>query len=319
LASMIIRLLLLCLLLSSTAQAAVLRVSAEAPLSAERLADAIRSYVDGADVEVSPTGRSEGRDGSPTPPGVVEIWLRRHGDAAEDAELVLMDGEETTLNRLPGALRIEDLYRTAALKVQSVLQRQKLAASAAANLPSEVVGERAVATNHGGEPDRFLLDAGLALLVPSAGRAREGLRLGAGLRFARVWHLSLGAYLEPEQSTGTDGIDVSEWELPIALRFGRDWHEGAWSGWLDVVGQAAVSRISAEAPEIVSNSSWALSPRAGLGIGFGVPVGQGLRAEIHLSLLAVLADRRYLVDGQVVRPPASALGLVEMGLAYGRR
>ena len=46
-------------------------------------------------------------------------------------------------------------------------------------------------------------------------------------------------------------------------------------------------------------------------------IAPGLRAEMRVSGLAVLADARYRVDGQVVWPAASALVLFEMGLEYG--
>jgi hypothetical protein len=126
----------------------------------------------------------------------------------------------------------------------------------------------------------------------------------------------VGVYLEPQQSSRVSDIEVSAWELPISLQTGFDWHQGAWSGWLDAVGQAAVRRISAQAPEIVSNSDVALSPRAGAATGLGMAIGHGLRLEVRASLLAVLADRRYLVDGREVWPAARALGVFELGLAY---
>lgn len=302
----------LCLLAASSAQATVLRISAEPPLSVERLADAIRTYVDGTEVDVSPVRRVERQDGGFTAPGVVEIELRAQGAGADDAELVLLDGQETVLSRLPGALRVEDLYRAAALKVQSLLQRRTVPVSPG---PASIV-EGAGTAKHPGA-DRFLLGAGLAVLVPSAGPAREGVSLAAGLRFARRWHLSLGAYLEPQQSTRVGDIDVSAWELPLLLGLGCDWHESSWVGWLDLVGHLAVRRVSAEAAEVVSNSGVALSPRAGGAMGGGVVVGQGLRLEVQVSLLAVLADTRYRVDGQVVWPAAGALGVIELGLAYG--
>src|SRR5512138_3917591 len=114
----------ICLLATSSAQAVVLRVSAEAPLSVERLADALRSYVDGAEVEVAAVGRPDSHDGVATAPGVVEVAVRRQGVSDEDVELILLDGETTILNRLPGAMRIEDLYRTVALKVHALLLRR---------------------------------------------------------------------------------------------------------------------------------------------------------------------------------------------------
>jgi len=300
----------LCTLMASPARAVVLHVSAEAPLSVERFADALRSYVDGAELEVSPDGHAVRRDGSPTVPGVVDISLQRHVVADDDVELVFLDGEETILNRLPGAMRIEDLYRAAALKVHALLQRRRPALPPSA----DAVTDRAKANRDG--PDRFILDAGLALLLPSAGPVREGLRLGAGLRLARRWHGLLGAYLEPPQSTRVGNIDVSAWELPVWLQVGFDWHQSAWSGWVDLVGHAALRRVSAQAPDIVSNSGVTLSPRAGGATGLGIAIGRGLRLEFRASLLAVLADTRYRVDGQVVSPAARVLGVLELGVAY---
>lgn len=318
LASMSIRLLALSLLLSSTVQAAVLRVSAEPPLSVERLADAIRSYVENVEVETVPPARSERDDGAPTTPGAVEIWLRRPGTPDDDAELVVFDGDETILSRLTGTARLEDLYRAAALKVQALLQRRLAAASG----PPESVSASAPATNRKAS-GRLFGEAGLAVLVPSAGPTREGLRLGTGLGFARRWHLALSVYLEPEKSMQVteqgNAIDVSAWELPIALQVGCDWHQSRWLGWVDVVGQGALWRVSADSPGIVSNASVAFSPRVGLATGVGIAVGEVVHAEVRLAGLAVLADKRYRVDGDVVWPAAGFLGLLELGLAYGAR
>lgn len=51
---------MLCLL-ADVAQAASLRVSAEPPLSGERLGDALRSYLDSAEIRIEPPpGSAEG-------------------------------------------------------------------------------------------------------------------------------------------------------------------------------------------------------------------------------------------------------------------
>jgi hypothetical protein len=300
----------LCSLVASAAQATVLRVSAEAPLSVERLADAIRSYVDGVELEVPPAPGE--REGVATP-GVVGVSLRRLGATDDEVELVMIDGEETILSRLPRSMRNEDLYRSAALKVHALLERR-----ASPALAPDSLGVHQTATTDG-SPGRLMLDAGFALLVPSAGPLRQGLRLAAGLRLAQRWHLLAGAYVEPGQSARVNGIDVSAWELPILLATGFDWHQGAWTGWVDVVGHAAVRRVSAKSPDIVSHSGTSLSPRAGGSTGLGFAIGQGLRLQAQISLLATLADARYRVDGQVVWPSARGLGVIEVGVVYGGR
>jgi hypothetical protein len=85
------------------------------------------------------------------------------------------------------------------------------------------------------------------------------------------------------------------------------------------VGHAAVRRISAESPGIVSNSDTTLSPRAGGASGLGLPIRPDLRFQTQVSVLGVLADARYRVNGQVVSPSAGVLVLVELGLAFGLR
>jgi hypothetical protein len=296
------------LLLVGTANAATLRVSAEPPLSAERLGDALRSYLDADEVVVAPPD-------SPSPgtaePGVVMVTLRRLQAAADDAEVVLKDGEETIFARLPGAMRIEDLYRAAALKVQALLQRRAGIAQ-----PADSVGDRATWPDHATR-DRLFFGTGLAYMLGSDGLERGGLRLGAGVRFARRWQLGLGAYLEPLRSTQVQDIDVSTWELPIGLSLGFDWHQGSWLGRIDAVGHATLRRISVEAPGMVSSSDTAVSPRAGAAIGFGAAIGSRLRAEAQASLLAVIADTRYRVDGQVVYPAERLVFLLELGLTFG--
>jgi hypothetical protein len=301
----------LCSLVAGSAQAAVLRISAEPPLSVERLADALRSYVEGVELDFAPEPSK--RDGVAATPGVVEISLRRLGTSDDEVELVLLDGEETILSRLPRAMRSEDLYRSAALKVHALLERR----SSSPTAPGDALGVRETAA--GNPPERLMLDAGFAVLAPSAGPVRQGLRLAAGLRLGRRGHLLLGAYIESGQSTRVNDIDVSSWELPILLQAGLDWHQGTWAGWVDVVGHAAVRRVSAKSPDIDSHSALALSPRAGGCTGLGFAIGQGLRLQAQMSLLATLADTRYWVDGQTVSPSAKALSVIEVGLVYGGR
>jgi hypothetical protein len=307
----------LCLALCGSAQATPVRVSAEAPLSGERFGDALRSYLDGAEVTVEAAPAQVDVGGSVAGPevGSVRVTLRKSRGAGEDGEIVLMDGEETILVRLPGALRSEDLYRAAALKVQALLQRQ--ATPVVAQPPQGLAAEGSPPAEHW--RDRLALEVGLAWMLPSAGPSREGLRLGTGMRLGNRWRVRLGAYLESPQSTTSQGIAVSAWELPFDVTLGLAWHQGAWQGWLHAVGQAAIRRISAEAAGIVSASDTTLSPRAGGALAFGMALAPGLYADARVSLLAALADTRYRVDGQVVWPAAAALMLVEIGISHGGR
>jgi hypothetical protein len=307
----------LCLGVDQAALAAAIRVSAEAPLSPERLGDAIRSYVEAAEVTVVPaTDAPALQDDAGPGPGVVAVLLRyRHGDEG-DPEVVVRDHEDTLFARLTGTMRSEDLYRAAALKVQALLQRRVAMQMTSEPLP---LAGGLTSTMDRAPRDRLLLDLGMALMLPSSGLAREGVRLGLAASFARRWQLGLGAYLEPTQSSHAQEIRVSTWELPMWLALGIAWHRGAWLGRLDAVGHLAVRRISADAPGIVSNSDTALSPRAGAALGVAFPLGPDLRLEARVSALAVLADTRYHVDGQVVEPASRMLVLAELGILYGLR
>ena len=301
--------------LAGAAQAAVLRVTAEAPLSAERLGDALRSYLEGVEVDVTPLGGTEDARAR-MEPGVVRVILHGSHASGEDAAVVVVDGEETIIARLPGAARTEDLYRAAALKVEALLKRR--ASSVVVARPAGSVGNAQEPSRHL-SADRRWLDAGVTIMLPSDGPARKGLRLGGILRLGQRWRLGLGTYAESPQSTSSQGVNVSAWEIPMWLSLGFAWHQDRWQGWLDGVGQAAVRRISAEAAGIVSNSDTTLSPRAGGALSIGVTLAPGIRATARVSMLATLADTRYRVDGQVVWPAARALLLCELGLEYGLR
>ena len=303
--------------LAGVAHADSLRVSAEPPLSGERLGDALRSYLDGAEVRIEPPpSANESANARPAEPGTVVITLQRSRVLGEDAEVVLVDGEETILARLPGALRTEDLYRAAALKVQALLQRRVTAAPRAAT--GGTLDERAAPfpQSAGGG---LLLDVDLAMMMPTSGPSREALRLGVGFQLGKRWRLDLGTYVEPRQTAAAQGIQVTSWEIPVCLSLGYAWHTGVWQGWLETVGHAAISRISAQAAGIPSSSDTTVSPRAGGALGADVGIKPGLRAHARVSVLAVLADTRYHIDGQVVWPAARALALVELGLQYGGR
>ena len=301
--------------LAGVAQAAPLRVSAEPPLSGERLGDALRSYVDAAEVTIEPAPSTS--DGTrPAELGTMVITLRKSRAMGEDAEVVLVDGEETIVARLPGALRTEDLYRAAALKVQALLQRRGVVAAGAAM--EGTINERATPSTLPSTV-AFLLDIDLAAIMPTSGPSREALRLAAGLQLGQRWRLDLGTYLEPRQTADAQGIHVTSWEIPVCLSLGFSLRTGVWQGWVEGVGHAAFRKLSAEAAGIVSNSDTTVSPRAGGALGVAVAIAPGMRAHARASALAVLADARYRVDGQIVWPVARALVLVELGLQYGGR
>jgi len=304
------------LALASPARAAVLRVNAEPPLSTERLGDALRSYVDGVEVRLAPRGPATGSTAeAPLAPGEIGINLLASPGAGREAELQMIDGEETILARLPGALRPEDLYRAAALKVEALMQRR---APTGSNVrPAVSLNEPLASPPPSTDRDRLCLEAGLALMLPSQGLAREGLRLGTGVKLRRRWRVGLAGYIEPPQSTNSQGIKVSAWEFPLSINIGFAWHQGRWQGWLDALAHAAVRRVSAEAPGTSSGSDTALSPRAGGALGFDLALGARLLLDARVSLLAALADTRYRINGQVVWPAARTLLLFELGLAYG--
>jgi hypothetical protein len=305
------------LALVGAAHATSLKVSAEPPLSGERWGDALRSYLDGKEVTVeSFPGVMDETDFAPVEPGTVAIILRRSRGPGEDAEVLLVDGEEMIVARLPGAFRKEDLYRAAALKVQALFQRRM--AVATPSEPTEGLSQPSLPSQPG-RRDNVLLDAGLAFMLPSQGLSREGLRLGTALALGSRLRLGIGMYLEPAQSTTSQAVSVTSWELPLYLSLGLAWRKGSWQGWLDAVGHATVRRISAEAAGIVSNSDTTVSPRAGGAIRLAFTIAPNLRADARVSLLAVLADARYRVDGTVVWPADRALLLLEVGLEYGVR
>jgi hypothetical protein len=302
-----------CVALGSEARATALEVSAEAPLSAERLSDALRSYVEGAEVAVEAT--DDATEGAEAPERRVRISLRGSHAVGEDAEIVVADRDETVVARLPGALRSEDLYRAAALKVQALLQRRR-AAEAGPSVEAIVSGPAPPAPPH---ETRLLLDVGLSWMQPSAGTARQGLRLGTGLVLGNRWRTRFAAYLEPSQSSDPQGVAVSSWELPVELTLGLALHQGRWQSWLEAIGQVALHRLSAEAPGVVSTTETTLAPRAGAGVAFALAMTHGLWAEARVSLLAAVQDTRYRVDGQQVWPAARALAMLELGLLYGGR
>jgi hypothetical protein len=302
---------------AGVAQAASLRVSAEPPLSGERLGDALRSYLDGEEVKIDPQpGAADSATSRPAEPGTVAIRLQKSRGVGEDAEVVLIDGEETIVARLPGALRTEDLYRAAALKVQTLLQRRAAAVPRATTVG--VLDERAEPFPPPGK-SALLLDVDLAVMVPTSGPPREALRLAAGVQLGKRWRLDLGTYLEPRQSSVAQDVHVTSWEIPVCLSLGYAWHTGVWQGWLESVGHAAIRKFSAEAAGLVSSSDTTVAPRVGAALGAAIVIAPGLRAHARASALAVLDDTRYRVDGQVVWPAARALVLVELGLQYGGR
>ncbi len=302
---------------SAVAQAATLRVSAQPPFSAERLGDALRSYLDGCTVKIEPPSPGDA-DAQAPETGTVDVSLRKGRTLGEEPEMVLpevvlSDGEETVIARLPGALRSEDLYRAAALKVQALLlRRTKVAPSAAATETTDRTTPSSSPETRG-----ILVRADLAMILPTAGPWHEALDLGVGVQLGKRWRVTVAAYVEPQQAADLQGVHVTSRGIPVALSLGYAWHTGGWQGWVETAGQLAIRRTSTDATTIATESETTLSPRLGGTLAADFPVAAALHACGRVSALAVLSDTRYHVDGQLVWPAARAVVLLELGLQYG--
>ena len=216
-------------------------VTTAPPLDAQRLADALRAYLDEFGIRVETGAPSEAEDlrkrlddaralGQAVRAFAV-VRVERGAPETVEIELIDLATQKALIATVPRPARDEDLYRALALKIQSVL-RATLSEARAELDPRSSLGRLALegagtTTAAPPAPARFGLDIGYGIVAfPSDNGARfDGLTVRASWRAWPRLELTLGTAVLGSARASNGGVDVEASVVPVhaAARVRQAW------------------------------------------------------------------------------------------------
>jgi hypothetical protein len=320
------------LLLASPAAAerSLLVVSAPPPLDGERLADALRVYLGGDDVEVRVVPATPGTDllqalaaaqraGEAT--GVVASV--RVASTSGSADIVLVDrlNDKMLIASIPRRGRDPDLYRAVALKVQALLraalseevsrvaERPTLARLVAPPpAPAVVVTPRPPARER-----HLALDAAYAMSsFPLGGLVQHGASLMGRFEIG-PGELCLGVQALAPLTLTRDDVTAIVHHVPIVVSGGLRLRRPRFEGVAGAVLQVGVIALSANSPLAEVRSDVTALASLGLQLTGRVRVTPRFFFHLRASVLGVMAGARYAVRGETL----VELAQLQVGLEAG--
>jgi hypothetical protein len=301
----------------------VVVVTAAPPLDAERLADVLRTYLEGYEVEVraraaAPTADDLRQQITATRAAAEEVRAFaaiRVASTGETVEVQLVDelAKKSLVATIPRSRRDEDLYRTLALKVQLLL-RSALYESAPALTATAPALARLVATPPAPlRAPRLSLEVAYALVTFPLGHAvQNGVVVGGRLDYRRL-EFGLGiAALEPLTATQADVTAVIH-TVPIFLAAGWHFRGRRVDGSLDALGELLVVVVDPRSAAGPVRSIRSVEPALGAEATIRVLLGSIVRLYVRPSLLGILAGDRYVANGA----PLVDLSRLQVGVEAG--
>lgn len=297
----------------------VLVATAVEPLRVDKLADALRTYLDARRVEVR------------TAPAVASDDLRAdlgalaQAGAGEDATSVLritstpddaveialtdLPSRRTIITTIPRSERDEDLYRTLALKVQGLLrvsEEQPPPPPAPPPAPSPAVEASAVDVQGGFSVVSFpvgdVTQAGI--VVRPRWAVTPALRVGLGLR------------VMPSLERQSGGTLVRMRAIPLVAGIEGCWRSSRFELAAGFVVLAETRYAEATAGPR-TRSDWALVPGVGPSLGVALRLGRTVRLSLQAAAIGLPWSNRYRVDGVTVLDASRFQVPVDLALDVG--
>ncbi|MDB4967826.1 MAG: hypothetical protein JWN44_3515 [Myxococcales bacterium] len=281
-------------------------VTAVAPVDADRLAEAMRAYLDEFAVDVVTAAASTDTElraqldaTKATGADVRAVAAIRVADArAGTVEIALVDrlsGKAliATLARPP---RDEDLYRAVALKVQALLrsslyERHETLATEAPELNRLVAAPVAPA-----RPRRWSLDAGYALVsFPLDGIVEHGVAIDARVALGRLFEVALGAEIVAPAHASRQEVAGVLFAVPITARGGVHGSRGRWQGAVAAVAELLIVSLEASSASAVVRSDRTVAPGFGAELTGQVRLVSALSLFVRGSAIGLVDGPRYLV------------------------
>jgi hypothetical protein len=315
-------------MLASVAAAALLLLQGQAldkivvttapPLDTQRLADALRVYLNEFGIEVEIAAPDEADDLRERIADARRLGesvravavIRAEPGTPDEVEIELTDlaTDKTLIATMPKAVRDADLYRTLALKIQAIL-RATLSEARATLDPQSAVG-RLVSESAPAPPTSpapaaappapgpLALEAGYgALSLTASGVILQGLGLSATCSLPRRIDVSIGTALLSSAHVSSAGVDAVASLVPVLIGVRARWRKARVelsAGPTGELGIASVTGISASVPVRSSRDILlALGADAQVELAIGGPAWAYLRA----GALGVLDGPRYDIEG----------------------
>jgi hypothetical protein len=320
-------------------------VTAEAPLDEQRLADALRAYLDEFHVEVrtapaAPTSDLRAELAATARIGAaVRAWavVRIANGEPGSAEIELVDRvtDKSLVTSLPRPRRDEDLYRAVALKVQA-LMRATLAEPDAPVAASPALvrlaqgGEAGLSyrppspappaegSSRAWAEHSLVLETGLAFVgFSSTGATQQGLAVSATGRLGRRFEVALGTQALSGIRAQSGSVSAVVDRLPLSLA-GRVVARGQrWEASVGPLAELAFVSIETSSPNLTVRSGRSVVPAVGGQAGGRLHLAGSTSLYLRAAALGVIAGQDYAAQGQ---PLLSLAGLqfgAEAGLAVG--
>jgi hypothetical protein len=303
----------------------VLVVTAAPPLDAERLAAALRAYLDEFRVEVRTAPAAPGadlRDELATTAGIgaaARAWavVRIADGAPGTAEIELVDRvtSKALVTAVPRPRRDEDLYRSVALKVQSLL-RVTLAEPSPSVSRSPALTHLARAEEGARVAERhFSLETSFAFVgFPNGGLTQQGLGVFLARRLGKRFELAAGtqALSAIDAQAGAVNASVSRVPLLVAARLvarGARWEADA-----GILAEAALVSIDTSSPTLAVRSGWAVAPALGGQAGGRLRLGDRTWLCVRAAALGVIVGQHFTAQGQPLLSLSGLEAAVEAGV-----
>lgn len=284
----------------ATAPRSVLVATAVEPLRVDKLADALRTYLDSGRVEVRTAAAVSTGDlrtdlGALAQAGAGEMAttvLRISATSTDAVEIALADlpSQRTVLASIPRSDRDEDLYRTLALKVQGLLRVTEEQLPLA---PSRTALAAPVPAARTGVVD---LQAGFTLLTfPLGDVTQEGALFRVRWALTTAMRLGLRLRVLPSMERRSGATDVRLRAMPLVAGIERCWRGARFevAGGLLVLAEPRY----AEATEGKNTRrDWTFVPGGGVSLGLAVRLSPIVRLSLQAAAVGLPWSSRYRVD-----------------------
>ena len=287
-------------------------VTAAPPLDADRLAEAMRAYLEefSVDVVTAPAAldddlraQLDATNASGAQVGAI-VSIRVAGGRSGTIEIALVDrlDAKALVATLSRPRRDSDLYRALALKMQALLRsalyerREALAAEA----PS--LGRLVAAPVASPRPRRRLaLDAGYALVsFPLHGAIEHGVRVDLRVALGRWLELGLGVDIVAPSSLKSQDVGATLVAVPIQVHGAVRGSRGRWQGAIAAIAEALVVSLDASSASALVRSDLTAAAGLGLGLSGRVHIAGPLSLYAEASAFGLLDGPRYFVRGALL-------------------
>jgi hypothetical protein len=281
----------------------LLLATAVEPLRVDRLADALRTYLDGNRIEVRTAPAVASGDLRADLAATVQAGagedattvLRIAPTTAEDIEIALSDlpSERTVIASIPRSIRDEDLYRTLALKVQGLLRA--IEEQPAAPVPPADASETVAAAS-----GRIDLQAGLTVLTfPLGDVIQEGALLRGHWALAETVRLGLGLRVLPAVQRKAGATDVRMRAVPLVASVERLWRGPRFEFATGLLVLSEVRHAEATAGQS-RQGDWSFVLGGGVSFSFAIRLGRAVRLSLQAAAIGLPWSDRYRVGETTV-------------------